>query len=49
MQVKKFEYEKVIVYVEYNQLPKKEDIKESCIRFLKKAMQEREGKEKNEK
>lgn len=46
MQEKKIEFEKATVIVKYNRLPKKEDIEEACIRFLKKAMQERERKEK---
>lgn len=46
MQVKKFEYEKAIVYVEYNRLPTEKDLKEPCMKFLKAVMQEKEKKEK---
>ena len=46
MQVKKIEFEKATVYVEYKRLPTKEDLKEPCIKFLKAVMQEKEEKKK---
>lgn len=45
MQVQKFENEKVIAYVHYNNLPTKEDLEEACMIFLQKAMQELRKKE----
>lgn len=42
MQVQKFENEKVIAYVHYNNLPTKKDLQEACMIFMRKAMQEME-------
>lgn len=44
VKTKTFEYEKVIVHVEYTKIPDKKDLEESCIRFLKNTMQNREEK-----
>lgn len=46
MHVKKIEFEKAIVYVEYTRLPTEKDLKEPCIKFLKAVMQEQEAKKK---
>lgn len=45
MQVQKFENEKVVAYVHYNNLPTKEDLEEACMIFMRKAMQELKEKE----
>lgn len=48
MQVQKFENEKVVAYVHYNNLPTKENLEDACMNFLKKAMQDIERAKGNE-
>lgn len=42
MQEKNIEFEKVIVRVQYNRTLTKEDLEESCTRFLKRVMRDKE-------
>ena len=48
MNVKRFENEKAVAYVYYNNLPTAKDLADACALFMRKAIQEKKEKEKKE-